>query len=414
MTDPDIQLPEKARMLYLLQDAGFNVPAFFYMPAENFVNEDFAGLEKFLKENCADYKIITRSCHPAEEFYKGGTFDSLETYADVGGVKYARNKIIKAAREEKYLSIRRQQKFQDAPQLKVEDIGIIVMPFVEGNSVMAKVIGDNWEFGYSRSREDQFHKEPYITHTPHDLRLLNIAKDVQAVLGFRCEIEYVISREGEIFVVQAKDISKIETLEMKETERSIRLDGLRRIRKRRNYRERPIFVMDSRSFYLEVVGRCEEMVHGCQGQETSVEGIIAQVKQMEREMEEFALRYERFCVLGLSIEVPEDLYQVANHYLDETPELQQKLSRALYRNQYLVDRFLAEADTLLAKDKFRRNLCSHDAYGINTVRSPIWSAYWTAPRHREVVDLFRQLGYCTGDYVGIDVDEDERPVVYRL
>lgn len=414
MAPRDQKMPEKARLLFQLRDAGFNVPPFLYMPSEDFERSNFSELEAFLKAHCEGFKIITRSCHPAEEFYKGGTFDSLETYADVGGVKYARAKIIKTAQEEKHLSVLRQQKFQAAPPLNLEDIGIIVMPFVEGSSVMAKVIGDHWEFGYSRSRDDRFQKEPFITYTPHDLRLLNISKEVEDLLGFRCEIEYMISREGEIFVVQAKDISKVETLEMKQTERAIRLDGLRRIRKRRNYRERPIYMMDNRAFYLEVVGYCEELVHDCPQPVTSVKDIIEKVAEAEREMEEFALRHERFCVLGLSIEVPDDLYQVANHYLDQTPELQQELSRALYQNQYMVDRFLAEADTLIVKDKFRRNLCSHDAYGISTVRNPIWLAYWNAPRHREVVEQFRNLGYRTGDYVGIDVDEDERPVIYRL
>lgn len=414
MTSGKENLPEKARLLVLLKEAGFSVPPFLYMPAEDFERESFASLKGFLQKHCGGFKIITRSCHPGEEFYKGGTFDSLDTYADPGGVKYARNRIIKSAREDKRLSIRRQQKFQGAPPIDLEDTGIMVMPFIEGTSVMAKIIGDHWEFGYSRSRDSGFANEPYITNTPHDLRLLTIAQDVETLLGFRCEIEYVVSREGEIFVVQAKDISKIETLEHKESKRSIRLDGLRRIRKRRNYRERPIYVMDNRSLYLQIISNCEDIVHGCVEPVDNVEEIIARVAQVERDMEEFALRHERFCVVGLSIEVPEDLYQVVNHYLDDTPELQQQISKSLYRNQYMVDRFLAETDTLLAQDKFRRNLCSHDAYGINTVRSPIWLAYWSANRHREVVDDFRGLGYRTGDYVGIELDDEDRPLVYRL
>jgi hypothetical protein len=58
-------------------------------------------------------------------------------------------------------------------------------------------------------------------------------------------------------VVQAKDISNIEILELKESERSLKLDGVRRIRKQRNYRERPVFVMDNRVVYMDIIGICE-------------------------------------------------------------------------------------------------------------------------------------------------------------
>ena len=397
-----------------LKKAGFNVPPFLYMPAEDFGNKDFERLKTFLKEKCDGFKVIIRSCHPAEDYYKGGTFDSLETYADVGGVEYARNRIIKSAHEEKSLSILRQQKFQDAPPIKLEDTGVMVMPFLEGTSAMAKVIGDHWEFGYSRSRTNKFQNEPYITHTPHDLRLLNISEEVEKILGFRSEIEFIVTTEGEIFVVQAKDISKIETLDFKETESVVHLDGIRRIRKRRNYRERPIFVLDSRAMYMDVISSCEDLVHGCPGDPPTIGDIVGRIDKFEREIQEFALRHERFCVLGLSVEVPEDLFQVANNYLDETPEMQKELSKKLYGNQYKVDQFLAEADTIIGKDKFRRNLCSHDAYGINNVRNPIWSLYWREERHRQVVNDFIRLGYRTGDYVGMDIDEDDKPLIYRL
>jgi hypothetical protein len=34
-------------------------------------------------------------------------------------------------------------------------MGIIVMPFISGTSVMAKMLGNHWEFGYCR---DKMHK----------------------------------------------------------------------------------------------------------------------------------------------------------------------------------------------------------------------------------------------------------------
>ena len=129
-------------------------------------------------------------------------------------------------------------------------------------------------------------------------------------------------------------------------------------------------------------------------------------------MMEFALRHERFAVLGLRIVVPDELFQVANHYLDDLPDQQKRLSKRLYQNFYKVDQFLAEADTMIARGGFRRNLCSHDAYGINTMRNPVWSVYWHNQRHEEVVRRFTELGYKTGDYVGIEVDEVDKPTVF--
>ncbi|MBW1865473.1 MAG: hypothetical protein JRI64_07575, partial [Deltaproteobacteria bacterium] len=114
------------------------------------------------------------------------------------------------------------------------------------------------------------------------------------------------------------------------------------------------------------------------------------------------------------IQDPDELYQVANHYLDEMPELQAKLSKTLHNNLYQIDIFLSEADTLISKDKVRINLCSHDAYGIDTVRNPMWSVYWYLDRHEETVNEFKRLGFKTGDTIGIDVDLDGKPTVYRL
>jgi hypothetical protein len=408
------QIPEKARLLEKLSEGGFNVPEYYYLPPQVIKKGAFDGLEKFLGDECKCHKIIVRSCHPAEEFYKGGTFNSLETYADVGGVKYAYQKIVNSIFEEKELSILRQQKFHCSPPIDPKETGVLVMPYMEGPKVMAKVVGNHWEFGYCRTRSGEFECEPYITQTPNDLGLLQLSQDIQDYLGFKCEIEYVLSPDGQIHVVQAKDISKLETPEYKQSEMAVRLDGLRRIRLRRNYRERPLFVMDNHAFYLDVVTLCEGLVHGGDEHEVTIDDILQRVLDYEKEMNAFALRHERFAVLGLCIVVPDDLYQVANHYLDDFPELQKQLSKVLYQNQYKVDQFLAEADTLIAKGAFRRNLCSHDAYGINTVRNPVWSAYWSTQRHKEVVRQFKELGYETGDYIGIEVDLDERPTVFRF
>ena len=94
--------------------------------------------------------------------------------------------------------------------------------------------------------------------------------------------------------------------------------------------------------------------------------------------------------------------------------VQAELSKALHSNLYQIDIFLSEADTLIAKNKFRLNLCSHDAYGIDTVRNPLWSVYWYVERHDKVVEEFKRVGFRSGDTVGIDIDVDDKPTVYRL
>jgi len=410
----DMNIPEKAKLLEILKTEGFNVPAFIYVTPEDFEGENFEALEAFLKKHCDGYKVIARSAHIDEEEFKSGTFDSFGTYADVGGIKYARKKMIRKAGTTKSLSIQRQQHFNNAPVIDMEQMGVLVMPFIEGTAVMAKELGDHWEFGYCRDRSRKIQREPYITRVPHDRRLVQLSKKIEDALGFPCEIEYIVSSKGDIFVVQAKDISHIETLEQKESERSIQLDGLRRIRKRRAYRERPLYVLDNRSFYINLISQCEDMVLGCKGPQPRIEDLIATVKTYEALMARFALRHHRYAVLGLSIQEAEDLYQIASHYLDETPELQAQLSKALHDNIYKVDIFLAEADTLIAKDKLRINLGSHDAYGIDTVRNPLWSVYWHLDKHDEMVKEFRRLGFITGDTVGIEIDRDDKPTIYRL
>lgn len=407
-------VPEKARLLEKLKEADFNVPDFIYVPASDFKTRAFGPLESFLEKHREYFKVIARSGHPQEERFKGGTFDSLETYADLAGVEYARRRIIEFARTRSRLSILRQQRFNKAPEIDLEEMGVIVMPFIEGASVMAKMVGDHWEFGYSRERIHKVQSEPYITKMPHDTRLLDVSQSIEDVLAFRCEIEYIVSAEGEIFVVQAKDISRIEILEILESRRTVKLDGIRRIRKRRNYRERPVFVMDNRAFYVDVISRCEDMVLPSEGESAGIEDVLETIKAYEASLEAFALKYERFAVLGLHVQPPSDLYQIANHYLEEALDCQRSLSKALNDNMYKIDYFLSEADTLIVKDKLGINLCSHDAYGIDTVRYPLWFVYWNVDRDDQVVREFTRLGFRTGDIIGIDVGYEDRPRLFRV
>ncbi|GAB6904892.1 hypothetical protein JCM12296A_07260 [Desulfosarcina cetonica] len=411
-------IPEKAELLEKLRQGGFAVPDFIYVPSQHFDSENFTALEAFLEKHRESFKVIARSAHPQERHFKGGTFDSLETYADVGGIRYARNKMIKLATTSKRLSILRQQHFNHAPELDLQQMGVIVMPFIDGSSVMAKKLCGYWEFGYSRDRIHKVQSEPYITRTPHDRRLVQLSKDIQAYLGFRCEIEYIIAADGTIHVVQAKDISNIDILEEKENYQAIMLDGVRRIRRRRNYRERPLYVMDNRTFYIDLISLCEELLDAREqaegGGEIDISKMIAFIKGYEASLEDFALRHQRYAVLGLAIQDTVELFQIANHYLDDLPDLQSQLSKVLHNNLYQIDIFLSEADTLIAKDKVRINLCSHDAYGIDTVRNPLWTVYWNVERHREVARVFKQVGFKTGDTVSIHINADDKPTVHRM
>jgi len=407
-------IPEKALHLEMLKKGNFNVPDFIYVPARDFENGNFEKLKTFLSRHQESYKVIARSAHPLEEAFKPGTFDSLETYADTAGIQYARNRIIKMGKTVSRLSILRQHKFNHAPELNLEDMGIIVMPFIDGSGVMAKMLGNSWEFGYCRNRSHKVESEPFITKTPHNTGLLEISEDIQNYLGFKCEIEYIVSRDGEIHVVQAKDISQIETLDEKESERSVHLDGIRRIRKRRNYRERPVYVMNNAEFYMCIIDQCENIVMQNESSKPHIEDALEIIASQEADFENFALKYERYAILGLSIDPPKDLYQIASHYLDEMPDLQAPLSKALYKNLYKRDYFLSEADTLIARDDIRVNLGSHDAYGIATVRNPVWSVFWYKDRDEQVVQQLKKLGFRTGDCIGIDIDMKEKPTVYRL
>jgi hypothetical protein len=407
-------IPEKAALLKRLESGGFNVPEFIYVSAVDFKNKNFKALEAFLDRHRESFKVIARSAHLKEAFFKGGTFDSLETYADLGGIQYARKKIINLAGHAKKLSIRRQQKFSNAPEIDLENMGLIVMPYISGTSVMAKMLGNHWEFGYCRDRSHKIQQEPFITRTPHDLGLLQLSEKIQKHLGYRCEIEYVVSEEGEIHVVQAKDISHIEIVELEQSEKSVHLDGVRRVRRNHNYRERPLYVMDNKEFYLKIIARCEEFVLGGGDPSATMQDLFDIIFDYQSNLEQFALKYPRFCVLGLSIQEPEELYQIANHYLDDFPEMQGNFSRALHDNLYKIDYFLSETDTLIAKDKFRLNLCGHDAYGIDTIRNPMWSVYWKMDKHDNTVKKFKKLRFKTGDIVGIEIDSYEKPIVYQL
>ena len=162
------KIPEKPRLLGILKDAEFDVPDFLFMSGEDFDQGNFNKLKDFLDHSCSSFKVIVRSAHPLEDRFKGGTFDSLETNCDVNGILYARNRITKLARHAKRLNILRQQRFHGAPQIDIDQMGIVVMQYIEGLQVMAKKLWDQWEFGISGYAKEGGQVESYITRRPPD------------------------------------------------------------------------------------------------------------------------------------------------------------------------------------------------------------------------------------------------------
>jgi len=408
------RIPEKPRLLKILKDDGFNVPDFYFISGEDFDEGDFLELQEFLNRSCTSFKVIVRSAHPQEDRFKGGTFDSLETNCDITGVQYARNRITKLARHAKRLNILRQQRFNGAPQIDIDQMGIVVMQYIEGLQVMAKQLGDQWEFGISGFAKEKVPVESYITRRPPDERLLELSDTIQRYLGFRCEIEYILDYSGVIHVVQARDISLIDLLETNRFEQTLRLDGIRRLRKRNNYRERVIYAMDNPSIYERIMAMSSELLREQERVEEKFGKILKVIEEYEQELEQFSLKYQYYAVLGLKIRIPDELFHKASHCLNELPDYQARLTQVLLENQYQIDYFLSEADTILAKDRLHLNLCTHAAYGVDSVRNPLWFIHWTPEHHDAVVNQFRKLGFKTKDMIGIEISPEERPMVYRL
>lgn len=413
--------PDKVTILQDLKAHGFKVPDFIYVPAEDLQDEHPDSLSAFLDRWKADGRVIVRSAHPLEAYYKGGTFDSLEATADPAGVRFAWRKMVRACKTTQSLSIRRQQVFNGAPPIDPDMMGVMVMPLIEGQSIMAKIIGESWEFGYCSRSDRLVSRDPFLTLTPHDGRLLEVSQAIAHFLGFRCEIEFVQSEEGAIFVVQARDISHVPTTEdsgasagSRVNGNAVRLDGVYRIRSRSCHRERPLFFMDNHTFFLDVIDACEEHVDAVdRSAGGSVNPVLEVITRYEREMEQFALSQERYAVLGTRIHVPE-LYPLTHHCLETLPDSQKVVADALRQSQYALEYFLAEADTLIAKDRIRFNLCTHNAYGISTVQNPLWTVFWNEQRDDAVLKAIRSLGFRTGDAVHITIDTEGIPRLRRV
>jgi hypothetical protein len=172
--------------------------------------------------------------------------------------------------------------------------------------------------------------------------------------------------------------------------------------------------MDIRGLFLRVIDACEDYLAAARRGEADGPGqVLDVIDRHEKEMETFALTHRRFAVLGWAFHLPE-LFQVTDHLLSEMPEARVAVADALRRSQYSMEYFLAEADTLIAPDRIRFNLCTHNAYGISTVCHPLWTVFWEANGDRSVHDSIRGLGLKTGDPVGIRIDSEGFPTLYRL
>jgi len=68
----EAMIPEKAALLKRLEKGEFNVPEFIYVSAVDFKNENFKALQTFLDRHRESFKVIARSAHLKEEYFKDG------------------------------------------------------------------------------------------------------------------------------------------------------------------------------------------------------------------------------------------------------------------------------------------------------------------------------------------------------
>ncbi len=413
--------PDKVAFLEKLQSGGFNIPDFIYLSSEELNNNCQTAINAFLKANSGAACVIVRSAHPLEARYKGGTFDSFESTADFDGIRFAFRKIVRSCRTSKRLAICRQQAFEGAPPLNPDDMGILIMPYIDGRSVMAKTVEGKWEFGYARQSDNLIFRDPYLTSTPHDNQLYELSERIRSFLGFRCELEYILSGDGQLFIVQARDISGAPASEEAPVSPAgrrgrghVRFDGVHRVRGLCNHRIRPVFVMNNREFSLEIMDACcSDRCSGDNRDDGMVQQILDIIDDFDQRLDRFALSHPRYAVLGTDIHLL-DLFHFTHHFFEKVPHARQQIDGALRKTQYAIESFLAEADTLIAKRKTRFNLCTHNAYGISSVRNPLWTVFWDEDRSESILNDLGALGIQTGEIIEIEINAPGIPVLYRF
>ncbi|MGD9018171.1 MAG: hypothetical protein PVH30_12345, partial [Desulfobacterales bacterium] len=88
--------PDKVAFLEKLQSGGFNIPDFIYLSSEALENDCQKAITAFLGSINGAVCVIVRSAHPLEAHFKGGTFDSFESTADLDGIRLAFRKIVRS------------------------------------------------------------------------------------------------------------------------------------------------------------------------------------------------------------------------------------------------------------------------------------------------------------------------------
>jgi hypothetical protein len=286
------KLPEKALHLEMLKKGRFNVPDFIYVPAEDFKNENFEKLRSFLKRHQESFKVIARSAHPLEEAFKPGTLIHWKPMRMWPGFNMPENGSSNGKIGQQTLHFEAAE-IQPRAGTGSEDMGIIVMPFINGNGVMAKMLGNSWEFGYCRTvptrwKANRLSPKPPTTRvfwkSPRRFRNTSVS-NAKSNTSFPGMVKSTWSRPR-IFLTLRPWMKK-------EDERSVHLDGIRRIRKRSNYRERPVFVMDNTAFYMDIIDRCENIVMANDPPESRIQDALEIIASQEAECEDFAMRYER-------------------------------------------------------------------------------------------------------------------------
>ncbi len=410
--------PDKVEMLQNLQAAGFDVPGFVYLPAERLARGDTDALAGFLQGRPQTARLLVRSAHPEEAAFKGGTFDSFLATPDLDGVRLAWRRMVRSCRTAKRLSIRRQQVFWGAPSIDPEEMGALVMPFIEGPCIMAKALNGRWEFGVS---PQEGAGEPYLTTTAADEDLLAQCRSVRDSLGVSCEIEWVRSaKDGRLYLVQARDISRLPTAPPVEegplpcsARDGLVMDGLRRVRDDGRRRQRPVFVMDSRELLSALDAAFRDPAESGDRGAGATDAALSAIHSFEGAMERFALSHERYAVLAVAVHLP-DLYGFPERLPAAGPGCRKALGKALRGCQYAIERFLAEADTLVAQEGTSFHPCTHAVFGISSVSHPLWSVSWKADRRGDILDALHRLGVRTGRRIEIALNSSGLPELYSV
>ncbi|MBU0980639.1 MAG: hypothetical protein KJ709_07555 [Nanoarchaeota archaeon] len=381
-------VPNKVEFLDRLRGKtkGLKIPEQVYLSREHFEQGEFGELEGFLE---GPEEIIVRSALMEENEFKGGTFSSYRNGGKRNGQRYRlaptvetvktlRGWIVEDARYAKSLAIRRQQKFNNAPEINPEDIGAQVMRYEEGCKIMAKQVREKWEFGYVglKCPLDGAHMQDHLSDHAWNDDLVPVSERIQDMLGIGAEIEYIWDQKNDrLIVVQVKDITgrvtEAEPRMHDEDPVYILADFcLNRMRKtEESYRERQLFKVDDYEHLIPAIS--DRYIQ----EEGTFVKCLEEARAMKDEYERFALENEHYAVYIGEVERTNRFvgYVTRNH-----PDVKDfhigdgNYGFGLRYCGMMYYPFVAEADTVINFTVSSITGHSHQLFGIDNINNPLW------------------------------------------